>query len=178
MVDHVPRVHLMTPQRFTTPEWLITVGGSVFVLSLAIGAVFVPEVRGLHVAQACIYVVAILLTVRRSRWGYFVGASAAALWDALAMFASPLFAELIANPTRPDLILQGVIAWLANLVIVVGSIVGYRRLPMKSRRDIGGLILVFLGTTAFLVAATAILAPDYLVSFTRARHPHWPWARS
>ncbi|PYP86480.1 MAG: hypothetical protein DMF61_13445 [Blastocatellia bacterium AA13] len=93
------------------------------------------------------------------------------------MFASPLFAELIENPARPDLILQGV-AWLANLVVVVGSVLDYGRLPIKSRRDIGGLVIAFLGATALLVLATAILAPDYLVAFTRARRRHWPWIRS
>ena len=167
----------MSRQRFTAPEWLITVGGMVFVFSLAVSAVFVPEIRWLHVAQASIYLSAIFLSLQPNRWGYFIGASAAGLWNAIAMFASPIFAELIDHPTRPDLILQG-LAWVANLAVVVGSILGYRRLPTRSRRDIGRLVLAFLGTTAFLVAATAILAPDYLVAFTRVRHPHWPWTRS
>jgi len=172
MVDSVTEAASMTRQRFTSPEWLITIGGIVFVFTLAVSAVFVREIRWLHLAQASLYLTAILLSIRLNRWGYFIGASAAGLWNALAMFASPLFAELIENPARPDLILQ-VVAWLANLVVVVGSVLGYGRLPIKSRRDIGGLVVAFLGTTALLVAPTAILAPDYLVAFTRARHPHW-----
>lgn len=167
----------MSPRTFTAPEWLITAGCGVFIFALAVSAVFVPEVRWLHVAQAALYAATVLLSSRRSRWGYFIGVSAAGLWDALAMFASPLFVELIDHPGRPDLILQG-LAWLANLAIVVGCVWGYRRLAIKARGDVGRLILAFVGATAFLVGATAILAPDYLDAFTRAAHPHWPWTRS
>jgi hypothetical protein len=166
----------MMRHRFTAPEWLITIGAGVFIFALAVSAVFVPAIRWLHVAQASMYVVAVFLSFRRSRWGHFVGASAAGLWNALAMFASPLFVELIDHPARPDLLLQG-FAWLANLAVVVGSVWGYSRLTTKSRQDFGRLVLAFVGTTAFLIGATAILAPDYLVAFTGARHPHWPWTR-
>ncbi len=164
-------------QRFTAPEWLITVGAGVFIFVLAVSAVFVPAIRWLHVAQASMYVAAVLLSSRRSPWGHFVGASAAGLWNVLAMFASPLFVELIDHPTRPDLLLQG-FAWLANLAVVVGSAWAYSRLTTKSRRDIGRLAIAFVGATAFLIGATAILAPDYLAALTRALHPHWPWTRS
>jgi hypothetical protein len=167
----------MTPRPLTTPEWLIAVGGSVFIFALAVSAVFVPEIRWLHVVQALMYVAAVLLSIRRSRWGHFLGASTAGLWNYLATFASPLFAEIIDHPARPDVILQG-LAWLANLAVIVGCVWGYVRLTTKSRWDIGGFILTLVGTTAFLVGATAILAPDHLPAFTRARHPHWPWTRS
>src|SRR5258708_9206588 len=97
----------MTPRPLTAPEWLVTVGSSVFIIALAVSAVFVPEIRWLHVVQALLYVAAMLLSIRRSRWGHFIGASTAGLWNALATFASPLFAELIDDPARPDLILSG-----------------------------------------------------------------------
>jgi hypothetical protein len=167
----------MTPRRLTAPEWLIAVGGCFFIFALAVSAVFVPEIRWLHVVQALMYVAAVLLSIGRSRWGHFIGASTAGLWNLLATFASPLFVELIDHRDRPDTILQG-LAWLANLAVVVGCAWGYVRLTTKSRWDIGNFILTFVATTAFLVGATAILAPDYLVAFTRASHPHWPWTRS
>jgi len=93
------------------------------------------------------------------------------------MFGSPLFAELIAEPGRPELILQA-LAWLANLAVVVGSIVGYRRLSIKSPGDAGSFALAFLTTTALLVGATALLAPPYVSHLTGVLHPHWPWTRS
>jgi len=158
-------------------EWLIAIGGSFFILSLAVSAVFVPELRPLHAAQAAMYVVAIVLSARASRWGYFIAASLAGFWDLVAMFGSPLFAYLIAEPGRPDLILQG-LAWPANLAVVVGSIIGYRRLSVKPPRDAGSFALVFLATTALLVGATALLAPTYVSHLAGILHPHWPWTRS
>jgi len=162
---------------FAGPEWLVTIGGSFFIFALAVSAIFVPEIRWLHFVQSSLYVAAIMFSLRQSRWGYFIGASTAGLWDLLALFASPLFAEILDHPARPDLVLQG-LASVANLAVVIGSVWGYRKLPDRCRQDIGRFILTFIVTTGFLIAATAILAPDYLVAFTRARHPHWPWTRS
>ena len=163
--------------RFAAPEWLITIGGSFFIVALVASAVFLPELRALHATQAAMYVAAIVLSVQARRWGYFIGTSLAAFWNLLAMFGSPLFAELIAEPGRPDLILQA-LAWLGNLAVVVGSIVGYRRLSIKSPRDAGRFALAFLTTTALLVGATALLAPTYVSHLTGVLHPHWPWTRS
>lgn len=143
-------------------------------MSLAVSAVFVPELRPLHATQAAMYVIAIVLSVRAPRWGYFIGVSLAGFWDLVAMFGSPLFAYLIAEPGRPDLILQA-LAWLANLAVVVGSIIGYRRLSVKSPRDAGRFALALLMTTALLVGATALLAPTYLSHLAGILHPHWPW---
>jgi hypothetical protein len=78
----------MTPRLLNTPEWMVTVGGGVCIFALAVSAVFVPEIRWLHVVQALMYVVAMLLTIRRNRWGHYIGASTAGLWNYLATFAS------------------------------------------------------------------------------------------
>lgn len=162
--------------RFAGPDWLVTIGGSFFIFALAVSAIFVPQIRWLHLVQSSFYIAAITLSLRRSRWGYFIGASSAGLWDLLALFASPLFAEFLDHPGRPDLVLQG-LASVANLAVVIGCVWGYRRLADRSRKDIGGLILILVVTTGLLIGATAFLAPDYLVAYTRALHPHWPWTR-
>ncbi len=167
----------MTRRLLTPIDWLIVLGGGSFIASLIVSAIFVPEIRWLHGVQASIYVVVIRLALRRNRWGYFIGASAAVLWNALGAFASPLFAELIDAPTRPDLLLNA-LAWAANLALLIGCIKGYQRLSDKSGRDLGRILIAFAGTTAVLVLATAVLAPGYLVAFTRAGHPHLPWHRS
>lgn len=75
----------MMRNRFTGPERLITIGAGVFIFALAVSAVFVPAIRWLHVAQASMDVAVVFLSIKRSPWGHFVGASAASLWDALAM---------------------------------------------------------------------------------------------
>ena len=113
----------MRTRRFAGPEWLVTIGGSFSILALAVAAIFVPEIRWLHLVQSSLYVAAITFSLRRSRWGY-------------------------------------------------------RKLADRCRQDISTFILTFIVTTGFMIAATAILAPDYLVAFTRALHPHWPWTRS
>jgi hypothetical protein len=166
----------MKRRRFVGPEWLVVVGGAVFIFALAVSALFVPELRWLHLAQASMYVIAMFLSIRRQRWGYFIGASAAAFWNVLAMFASPIFAEMF-EQFRPDLVLQG-LAWLGNLAVVAGSVLGYRRLATKSVVDVGWCALAFLITTGFLVGATALLAPSYLSHIGGILHPHWPWTQS
>jgi hypothetical protein len=175
--DHSLEATTTTRTRFTAPEWLITIGGSFFIGVLAISAAFLPEIRWLHAAQAAMYVAAIVLSIRRRPWGYFIGASVAGFWNWLAMFGSPLFAEFIAQPARPDLVLQ-TLAWFANLAVVVGSVLGYRRLAVKSPRDGGSFALAFLATTAFLVGSTYLLAPTYVSHLSGVLHPHWPWTRS
>jgi len=155
---------------------LITIGGSFFIFALAVAAIFVPEIRWLHLVQSSLYVAAITLSLQRNRWGYFIGSSTAGLWALLALFASPLFAEILNHPTRPDLVLQG-LGCVANLAVVIGSVCGYRRLPSRGPEDVGRFIMIFIATTGLLVAATARLAPEYLIAFTRLRHPHWPWTR-
>jgi hypothetical protein len=62
------------------------------------------------------------------------------LWNVLAMFASPLFAELIDHPARPDLILPS-FAWLGNLAVIVGCVWSYLKLTTRRRRDIARLML-------------------------------------
>jgi hypothetical protein len=51
--------------------------------------------------QSLLYVAAITLTIRRSRWGYFIGAATAGLWDMLALFASPLSPRSSITQTGP-----------------------------------------------------------------------------
>lgn len=160
-------------RRFAAPEWLIVVGSAFFIFALVVSAVFVPEIRWLHLIQAAMYVVAVFLSIRQQPWGYFIGASAAGFWNIVAMFGSPLFAEMFAQ-LRPDLVLQG-LAWIANLAVVVGSAFGYRRLATRSPRDVGWFTLAFLLTNGCLVGATALLAPSYLLHIAGVLHPHWPW---
>lgn len=158
------------------PERLVATGGGFFIFSLLVSAVFVPAIRGLHIVQSLMYIAIIVLCLRRNYWGQFAGVAVAGLWNALAAFASPLFAEISEHPARPDLMLQG-LGWLANLAVAVGGIWGYRRLAVKPAGAVPRMVLAFIISTGLLVGATAILAPDYLVAFTRARHPHWPWTR-
>jgi hypothetical protein len=166
--------------RAKTPEWLIVPGASIFILVLAISAYFEADIRWLHFFQAWMYVATIALALRRSRWGYFIGISAAGLWDYANLFATSFFFDGLQHLahwvrsgelSRPDLIIA-VPAWLGNLLVVVGCALGYARLAQKRRSDLPGGLVTFALTTGFLALDMWVCQPRYLPLFRAMLHPH------
>jgi hypothetical protein len=165
------------------PELLILAGSCLFVFVLWLSAYLEPDIRALHFFQSWMYLAAIGLSLRRSRWGYFVGISAAGLWDYINLFVNTflrsglhwLFDWIATGQLkRPDQIIA-VPAWIANFLVLVGSAWAYSRLPDKSRSDLARLVLTFALTTAFFAAIIAICQPRYLPLFRGIIHPHRPW---
>src|SRR5438132_3390151 len=78
-------------RRLSPPELLIFIGGCLFIFVLWLSAYFEPDIRWLHFFQSWMYLAAIWLSVRRSRWGYFIGVSAAGLWDYVNIFVTTFF---------------------------------------------------------------------------------------
>src|ERR1700674_2181096 len=70
------------------PEWLVIVGGCVFIIVLFVSAVFEADIRWLHFFQAWLYIATIALTLRRNPWGYFIGISAAGFWAYTSLFVN------------------------------------------------------------------------------------------
>ena len=164
-------------------ELLILVGASLFVFSLWMSAYLDPSIQALHFFQSWMYLAAVVLSLRRNRWGYFVGLSCGGLWDYITVFVNPflrnglhwLFASLETGKlTRPDQILA-VPAWVGNLLVVFGSLWAYSRLPDKERADLARLPLAFALTTAYFAAIIGICQPRYLPLFRGIMHPHRPW---
>ena len=164
------------------PEWLIVIGGSVFIFVLGLSAYWQPDIRWLHFFQAWMYVATMILSLRGSRWGYFIGFSAAGLWDYINIFATTFFFNGLQQITlwlhtghlaRPDLLIA-VPAWFSNLMVVIGCVWAYSSQSEKSLSDIGKLVTTFVVTTAFFAAAMALFQPRYLAIFPRLLHPHWP----
>jgi hypothetical protein len=58
-------------KRIGYPEWLILVGGSVFVAVLALSAYWEKDIRWLHFFQAWMYIAAMALVIVGSPWGHF-----------------------------------------------------------------------------------------------------------
>jgi hypothetical protein len=152
-----------------------------FVLWLS--AYLEPDIRWLHFFQAWMYVATIWLVFRRSRWGYFIGFSAAIFWDYANLFVTTFFASGLrwlaawigtGHLERLDQIVA-VPGWLGNLLVIVGAIWGYIKLPDKRRSDIARLASAFTLTTAFFAASIAICQPRYLPLFRAMLHPHHPW---
>ena len=166
------------------PEWLIIVGSCAFIAILFISAVFEADIRWLHFVQAWMYVACVVLALRRNRWGYFIGISAAGLWDYLNLFVTTFLASGIRELSRsietgrlvrPDQIIA-VPAWLGNLLVIIGCVWAYRRYYANARGSAARFIVAFALTTAFFAADMALFQPRYLALFPRVVHPHAPWA--
>ncbi|HMD95890.1 MAG TPA: hypothetical protein VKM93_00975 [Terriglobia bacterium] len=169
-------------RRLGTPECLILIGAFLFVVVLGLSAWWESDIRWLHFFQAWMYVAAMVLSFRSNRWGYFIGASAAGLWDYANIVATTFFLNGLeqisqwvhtGHLARPD-ILIAVPAWFSNLLVVVGCLWAYLRLRVKQPSDIGRFLVAFALATGFFAADMAIFQPRYLGIFPRMLHPHLP----
>jgi len=169
-------------KRLGGPEWLILSGAIFFILVLGVSAWWQADIRWLHFFQAWMYIAAIVLALRRNVWGYWIGFSAAGLWDYSNLVATTFFFNGMQRLSqwiqtgrlkRPDLLIA-VPAWFANLLVVIGSLWGYARLPRKSQSDLVRLVVAFVLTTGFFALDMALFQPRYLGLFRRLLHPHLP----
>jgi hypothetical protein len=164
------------------PEWLIIVGGCVFISMLGLSAYWEPDIRWLHFFQAWMYVATIVLALRRNSWGYFIGFSAAGLWIYANLFATTFFFNGLQQLSqwvhtgrleRADLLIA-VPAWFSNLLVVIGCVWGYSLFPTRSLRDAGRFLVSFALSTGFFALDIALFQPRYLGLFPRMLHPHLP----
>jgi hypothetical protein len=169
--------------RSRAPEWLIIIIGSAcFVVVLLVSAVWDPSIRWLHFFQAWMYLATVWLSLRQNRWGYFIGLSAAGLWDYSTVFINTFFANGLqqlalwiqtGHLARPDLLIA-VPAWLSNLLVIIGCVWGYGLMPRKMMTDLGRFLLAFALTTGFFALDMYLFQPRYLGLFRHLLHPHWP----
>src|SRR5262249_6514903 len=73
------------------PEWMYVTGACFFIVVLALSGVWDRSIRWLHFFQAWMYLTTIILGLRRNRWGYFIGISAAGLWMYINLFGTTFF---------------------------------------------------------------------------------------
>jgi len=166
-------------RQFGAPEWLILIGGSIFILVLAVSAFWEADIRWLHFFQAWMYIAAMILSFRGNRWGYFIGLSAAGLWDYANLFVTTFFFNGLEQLSawvrtghleRPDLLIA-VPAWFSNFLVIWGCVWAYSRLRVKSLTDAGALLVAFALTTGFFAADMALFQPRYLALFPLMLHP-------
>jgi len=169
-------------RRLGAPEWLFVSGAAFFIFVLALSAVWDSSIRWLHFFQAWMYLATIFLGVRRNRWGYYVGISAAGLWDYANIVATTFFFNGLQQLSRwihtghldrPDLLIA-VPAWFSNLFVVVGCLWAYARLTERSLGDAARFLIAFAITTGFFALDMAVFQPRYLPLFSRMLHPHLP----
>lgn len=164
------------------PEWLIVIGGCVFILILGLSAYRDSSIRGFHFFQAWMYIAAIVLSFRRKSLGYFLGFSAAALWIYMNLFATTFFVNGLQQLSqwvrtghleRTDVLIAAP-AWFSNLFVVIGCVWAYFRVPRGSLRDTGKFLATFGLTTGFFAPDMALFQPRYPSLFPRMLHPHLP----
>jgi hypothetical protein len=164
-------------------EVLILVGGCLFIAVLWLSAYLEPDIRWLHFFQAWMYIAAIVLSLRHNRWGYFIGFSAAALWDYINLFVTTFLksglhwmsVSITSGQWQRLDQMVAVPGWLGNFLVIVGAIWAYARLPEKRWSDAGRVASSIIVTTGFFAAAMAICQPRYLPLFKAMFHPHRPW---
>jgi len=175
----------MSMERFErpgTPEWLILAGASLFMAILLLTGVMEADIRWLHFFQAWMYVATIILALRRSRWGYFIGIAAAGAWDYANLFATTFFFNGLhwlgqwmrtGELQRVDQIIA-VPAWVGNLLVVIGCLWAYLRMRPKRASDLARFAVALALSTGFFALDMALFQPRYLVLFPRMLHPHLP----
>jgi hypothetical protein len=111
------------------PELLILAGSCVFASALWLSAYLEPDIRALHFFQSWMYVAAAGLSLRRNRWGYFVGICAAGFWDYVSLFVNTflrsglqwLSAWIATGQLRRLDQIIAVPAWVGNFLVLVGG---------------------------------------------------------
>ncbi len=124
-----------TDAALTNSRWInasVIAGSVMFCLALAVSAIFLPQWRVLHVAQAIPYVIVIVLVRRMSPWGFGAGVIMACFWNALLLFRSPVGGALVhGDVARPDVALQ-LFGALGHFVIIIACCAGFwRRCPAR-----------------------------------------------
>jgi hypothetical protein len=165
------------------PRLLIVVGGCIFIFILWLSAYFERDIRWLHFFQAWMYLAAIGLSLGNNRWGYFIGISAAGLWEYMNLFVTTffrnglhwLFAWMSTGQLKHEDQIIAVPAWIGNFLVVLGSIWAYSRLAKKSGTDLARFALAFLLSTGFFYLDVAVCQPRYLPLFRGMLHPHMLW---
>jgi hypothetical protein len=161
-------------------QWTVAIGAAVFVGVLFLSAYWEADIRWLLFFQAWVYLATIILVWKDSRWGYFIGVGAAALWNYTTLFVNTFLengldqASILVHTghlPRPDLLIS-VPAWLSNLAIIAGGVLGYGWMADKKRSDILKFTLAVAGTTGFFALIVALLQPRYLGLFRGLLHPH------
>jgi hypothetical protein len=143
----------------------ILVGVGLFILALTVSAVFVPQLRVLHLFQALIYVVVIVLTRQNSAWGFGVGTIIAVAWNSLNLFVTHLFQAgagqfwsllHMGHVSRPDTMMV-MVGGVGHFLLIIGCMAGFLQLRPSVKQwgqFFGGGLLV-LAYFGLIVATTA-----------------------
>jgi hypothetical protein len=123
----------------TVSRWVhgsILVGVGLFNLALTLSAIFVPQLRLLHLFQSLIYVAVVVLARRNSAWGFGAGAIIAIFWNGLNLFVTHLFqagagqfSSLLrtGHVSRPDSLMV-LVEGVAHALLIMACTAGFLQL--------------------------------------------------
>jgi hypothetical protein len=150
------------------PRWIrltIPIGSLIFILALAGSAMVVPQLRLLHLLQAFIYVVIMILARRNSPWIFGVAIFIATAWNSLNLFVTHFFAKgaalfwdfiLTGHVSHPETIMV-FIASLAHFMLIVACTAAIARLRPDKRQwyhfFAGGLLVLVYMAAIIMIAA-------------------------
>ena len=120
----------------------IALGVGLFLLALLLSAVFVPQLRLLHLFQALIYVAVIVLTRRNSPWGFGVGVIIPTAWNCLNLFVTHLFQagagqfwSLVrtGHVSRPETLMV-MVGGVAHFLLIIACMAGFIQLQPRRKQ--------------------------------------------
>lgn len=145
--------------------WIpITVG--LFILALALSAIYIPQLRLLHLFQALIYVAVVVLSRRSSPWGFGAGVIMASAWNCMNLFLTHLFGAGIGvllalvrtgHLDRPDTLMV-LLGGAAHCLLIVACMAGFLELRPRGKQwgqfFAGGLV-----SLAYMALIIVTMAP-------------------
>ena len=120
----------------------IPIGVGLFLLALALSAVFIPQLRPLHLLQALIYVAILALTQRNSPWGFGIGVIVPIAWNCLNLFVTHLFqagaVELwslvrTGYVSRPDTLMV-MVGGIGHFLLIIACMAGFLQLRPRMKQ--------------------------------------------
>jgi hypothetical protein len=153
----------------TVSRWVqvsILVGVGVFILALTLSAVFVPQLRLLHLFQSLIYIAVVVLARRNSAWGFGAGVIIAIFWNGLNLFVTHLFQAgagqfwsllRTGHVSRPDTLMV-MIGGVAHFLLILACMTGFLQLR-PGMKHWGQFFAGGLLTLAYLILIVVITAP-------------------
>jgi hypothetical protein len=155
-------------------------GTVLFVIVLFLSAYWESDIRGLHLLQSMMYVAAVALILKGSKWGYFIGLGAGLFWNYVNLFVTTFLKSGLAQAgmylhtghmDRPDLFVA-VPGWAGNALLIIGCLAGYAAMSKKQGTDMIRFAVATAGTTGFFALSMYLCQPRYLALFPRLLHPH------
>jgi hypothetical protein len=163
-----------SPERISAIDTLAAACATTFIIILGIAAYWDRTIRVLHVFEALPYAGAAVLSLRRSKFGYMLGAAGGAFWlwtaGTLTTFVRNGFERVTmllrtGHVDRWDIFIAAPAA-LATGGLIIFSVWGYSRLRRKSWWDLALFGAATVLVAGFFVAIFALFAPQYLGMFS------------